>query len=340
MARVVEFSSCGEPDVLQVVERDVRAPGPGELRIKVEAFGVQQADSMWRRGAYIQAPSSFPAGLGYDCVGTVDDLGPGVLEHAVGDKVMCIPGFSLNDYTVYGDNAVVPARHVFALPDRDLSWDAFAAIPVPYFTSYFALYELADLPRAKTVLVTAASASTALAAIQFAKWEGATVIATSRTSAKRDKILGHGADHFVATDEGSVADAIRAIAGEGGVDIVFDPIGGALLATWYEVLARRGIIIHYGLLDMADGTVPVMTSMMKAATLKSYMIFEFTGNDALGLPRNDDAVARGLRRICEGIEGGQLVPVVAQSFRLQDVAESHRFLESNAQVGKIVVRAA
>lgn len=339
MATIVQFKDYGSPDVLELVDIDPQTPAAGEVRIAIKAFGVQRADTLWRQGMYVQEPKAFPAGLGYDCVGIIDAVGDGVTAIKEGDKVMSVPGFSLNDYAVYGNSAVIHEKHITPLPEADLSWEEFAAIPVPYYTGYFPLFEVADIRTAKYVLVTAASSSTGLAAIQMAKAEGATVIATSRTLTKKDALLELGADHVVATEEGDPVEAIRAIVGEDGVDVIYDPIGGKMIETWYQVIKRGGTIIHYGLLDIDEPTLPLMLSISNVVTLKSYMIFEFTGNDSLGLPPQTEALKRAHAYIRKGIESGALKPVVAKSFDLADVAESHRYMESNAQVGKIVVTA-
>ena len=201
MAKIVQFRGHGGAEVLEVVDAPEKSPGKNEVTIAVKAFGVQRADIMWREGRYIQAPNEFPASLGYDCVGIIDAVGKGVTAFKKGDRVMSLPGFSLNDYTVYGDQAVVNADYVLPLPEVDLSWTEFAAIPVPYYTGYFPLLEIANLREAEYILVTAASSSTGIAAMQFAKAEGVKVIATSRTSAKKEAIMSLGADYFVATEE-------------------------------------------------------------------------------------------------------------------------------------------
>ncbi len=337
MAKIVQFKGYGDASVLEVVETGLQTPGKGEVRIAIKAFGVQRADTLWRQGQYIQQPAQFPAGLGYDCVGIVDAVGEAVTAFKQGDKVMTIPGFSLNEYSVYGDSTVIHQRHVVPLPNINLSWEEFAAIPVPYYTSYFPLFEVADIRTAKYILVTAASSSTGVAAIQMAKSEGVTVIATSRTLAKKQALMALGADYVVATQEDNVVGAIRTIVGERGVDVIYDPIGGKAIETWYQVIKRGGTIIHYGLLDMNEPTLPLMQSISNVVTFKSYMVFELTGNNSLGLLPKSQALQRCHEYIRKGIENRTLRPVVDKSFDLASVEQSHRYMESNAQVGKIIV---
>lgn len=337
MARLVQFAQHGDADRLKVVERPIRHPEAGEVLIEVKAFGIQRADILWREGQYIQSPEQFPVGLGYDCVGIISAVGEEVSPWQIGDPVSVLPGFSLNRYTVYGDAAIIHQDCLIPLPKVDLTWAEYAAIAVPYFTAYFPLFEVTNLPQAKFIVVTAAACSVGIAAMQMAKAHGVTVIGTSRTYAKRDRILDLGADYFIATETNDVVDQIRAIVGNHGVDIVFDPIGGAMIGKWYQIMKRQGHIIHYGLLDLTDATIPMMPAMFNSVKLNTFMIFEYTGNQVMGMERNPDAIARAVSYINSGFETGEFTPIIAKSFLLDEVSDAHRYLESNKQIGKIVV---
>ena len=176
MAKIVQFAQHGNADVLQVVEQPTQQPRPGEVLIDVKAFGVQRADILWREGQYIQAPNRYPIGLGYDCVGVIKAVGEAVSDWwQVGDRVAALPGSSLNDYTVYGDTAIVHQDSLASLPKIELSWAEYAVIPVPYFTVYFPLFEVANLPQAEFIVVTAAASSVGIAAMQMAKVHGVKV---------------------------------------------------------------------------------------------------------------------------------------------------------------------
>lgn len=337
MAQVVQFAQHGGADVLEVVEQPLRQLGRGEVLIEVKAFGIQRADTLWRMGQYLEAPQQFPARLGYDCVGLIKAVGEGVSAWQVGDRVANLPGFSLTEYAVYGDAAIVHQDWLIPLPKIDLSWAEYAAISIPYFTAYFPLFEVAHLPQAEFIIITAAASSVGIAAMQMAKDQGVKIIGTSRTRAKQDSILKLGADYFVATEADDVVQQIRSIVGNRGVDIIFDPIGGAMINTWYQVAKLTGYIIHYGLLDISDAAVPMMPALANAVKLDSYIIFEYTGHKAMGLARNPEAIARATQYIIPGFEKGIFTPVIAKSFPLAAVADAHRYLESNQQVGKVVV---
>ena len=136
---------------------DVGAPGPGELRLRAHALGLNRAESMFRSGMYLEEPT-LPARLGYEVAGTVDAVGEGVTGFAVGDKVSTIPAFSLNQYGVYGDQVIVPAAATVKHPSN-LSWQEAAAIWMQYLTAYGALIEVAPLVPGDAVIITAASSS-------------------------------------------------------------------------------------------------------------------------------------------------------------------------------------
>ena len=117
MARVIRFHKTGGPEVLQIDEVDIGAPGPGELRLRVHAFGLNRAEAMFRSGKYLEQPK-LPGRLGYEAAGTVEAIGEGVTGFAIGDKVSTIPAFSMNQYSVYGEQAIVPAAATVKHPDK------------------------------------------------------------------------------------------------------------------------------------------------------------------------------------------------------------------------------
>src|SRR5436305_13223408 len=155
MARVVRFHETGGPEVLRVEQAEVPPPGAGEVQISVKALGLNRAESMFRRGQYLEEPR-LPARLGYEAAGTVAAVGPGVQGFKVGDAVSTIPSFSLNDYGLYGELANAPAHAVTRHP-ASLSWGEAAAVWMQYLTAYGALIGVGRLTRGDTVVIPAAS---------------------------------------------------------------------------------------------------------------------------------------------------------------------------------------
>src|SRR4051812_47293382 len=193
MARVVRFHQTGGPEVLQIEQVDVPPPGKGEVQIAVKALGLNRAESMFRRGLYLESPR-FPARLGYEAAGTVAAVGPGVEGFQVGEAVSTIPSFSLNTYGLYGELANAPAHAVTHHP-ASLSWEEAAAVWMQYLTAYGALIDIAGLRSGETILIPAASSSVGLAAIQIARSVGAIPVALTRGASKRDDLAKAGAAH-------------------------------------------------------------------------------------------------------------------------------------------------
>jgi NADPH:quinone reductase-like Zn-dependent oxidoreductase len=327
MARIVRFHQTGGPEVLKVEQVDVPPPGPGEVRIAVKALGLNRAEAMFRSGHYLEEPN-FPARLGYEAAGTVEAIGEGVQGLKIGDAVSTVPAFSLNQYGVYGDMATVPAFAVARHP-ASLSWVEAAAVWMQYATAYGALIEIAELKAGDTLLIPAASSSVGIASIQIARMVGATPVALTRSSAKRKALLDLGAAHVIATEEQDLVAETKKLTGGKGSRVVFDPVGGPTVARLTAAMAARGILILYGALSTEPTPLPLMDVLGKSLTVRGYLLFEITGDRK--------RLENAKRFIGDGLSAGKFKPIVAKTFPLDQIVEAHRYLESNQQVGKIVV---
>jgi len=327
MSRIVRFHRLGGPEALQIDELELGAPKSGEIRLRVRAIGLNRAESMFRSGAYIEAPS-LPSRLGYEAAGEIEAIGEGVTGFAIGDAVSTMPAFSMTEYGVYGDAAIVPAHAVVKHPSS-LDWSEAAAIWMQYLTAYGALVEIGGVSPGDAVVVTAASSSVGLAAIQIVNAAGATPIAVTRTQAKREALEKAGARHVVVTENDDlVAETLRITKGE-GARLVFDPIGGPGVEALAEATALGGTIFLYGALSSAPTPFPLFAAIRKQLTLRGYTLFSVT--------RDPQKRERGVRFVLDGLASGRLWPIIARSFPLERIVEAHRYLESNEQIGKIVV---
>jgi len=327
MARVVRFHEYGGPEVLRIEEVEMPAPGPGEVRIRVKALGLNRAEAMLRSGTYLETPA-FPSGLGFEAAGVVDALGDGVAGLAPGDAVSVIPPLSMVEWPAYGELATFPAAHVVKHPPA-LGWEAAAAVWMQYLTAYGALVDIAGIRKGTCVVITAASSSVGLAAIQIARMAGATPIAVTRGAAKKQALLEAGAAHVIASAQEDLESRLKAIAGSEGVQVVFDPIGGPIVEPLTAAMARGGLLIEYGALSAEPTPFPLFTVLSKSLTLRGYLVHEITGDAA----RLETAKAF----ILDGLRAGALQPVIARTFPFEQIVEAHRFLESNEQFGKVVV---
>lgn len=327
MPRVVRFHKYGTADVLRIEDLDVPPPAADEVQIKVHAIGLNRAEVMFRNGAYLQE-AAFPSQLGYEASGKVAALGSDVTGLAEGDAVSVIPTLDMSRWPTYGEVINIPARNVVKHP-ADLSFEKAAAAWMQYVTAWGALIDQAKLTADDFVIVSAASSSVGVAAFQIARSVGATVIATTRTGAKAQALLDAGAHHVIATEEEDLTARVNAITDGKGVRVVFDPIGGPAIAQFAEVMAVGGILLEYGALSPDAGPFPQFAVLGKSLTLKGYLYTEIVGNDA--------ALERAKTFITEGLETGKLDPLVSRTFSFDEIQVATRFLESNEQVGKIVV---
>ncbi len=327
MTRVVRFHEYGEPDVLQIDDIEVAPPAADEVQIAVKAIGLNRAEVMFRRHAYLQE-AEFPSRLGYEAAGTITALGSGVNGFGEGDAVSVIPTLDMARWGTYGEVINVPARHVVKHPAK-LSFEQAAASWMQYITAWGALIEQAKLSSNDFVIVSAASSSVGIAAFQIARSVGATVIATTRTSAKVEALRKAGAHHVIATAEEDLTARVRDITEGKGARVVFDPIGGPAIAQLAECMAVGGILLEYGALSAEEGPFPQFAVLGKSLTLKGYLYTEIVSDDAV--------LDRAKTFINEGLESGVLDPFISRTFAFEQIQDATRFLESNEQIGKIVV---
>lgn len=327
MPIIVRFHHTGGPEVLKLEEFPLKEPGKGEVRLKVEAIGLNRAECMFRSGQYLEAPQ-FPSRLGYEAAGIIDAIGPDITGFRVGDRVSTIPSFPIGQYGVYGESAIVPASAAAKYPDK-LSAIEGAAIWMQYMTAYGALIEYGGLKKGDGVLITAASSSVGLAAIQITKASGGVAIATTRGVDKKTFLLDAGADHVIVTDEEDLVERGMALTSGKGVRMVFDPVAGPLLEQLAAVTAPGGMIFEYGALSPKPTPYPLFPALAKGLTIRGYTLFEIV--------KNPEYLARGKDYIYGGLESRTLNPIIDRTFPLGDIVEAHRYMESNQQKGKIVV---
>ncbi|QIA24110.1 zinc-dependent alcohol dehydrogenase family protein [Mesorhizobium sp. AA22] len=327
MARVVRFHQHGGPEVLRIENVDTPRPSRGEIQIRVKALGLNRAEALMRWGTYIQTPP-LPSGLGLEAAGVVQAVGEGVGGFAPGEAVSVVPPLSMARWPAYGEIATYPAHLVVKHPPS-LSWEEAAAVWTQYLTAYGALIDIAKLGRDDFVVITAASSSVGLAAIQIANMVGATPIAATRTSAKREALLEFGAAHVISLADEDLEARLKDIAGPEDIRVVFDAVGGPIFAPLTAAMARGGILIEYGGLSPEPTPFPLFAVLAKTLTLRGYLVHEITGDPA--------RLEAAKTFILDGLMSGSLRPVIAKTFPFEQIVEAHRFLESNEQFGKIVV---
>src|SRR5271156_2402214 len=278
--KIVRFHKTGPAEVLQFDELPVPEPGPGEIRLRVKALGLNRAEVMFRNGQYLETPVP-PSKNGYEAAGIVEAVGPGVDSSWIGKTISTVPGtFKLNDHGVYGEVAIVPLRGIAEYPST-LSYEQGASIWMQYLTAYGALIWLGQVSKGDFVVITAASSSVGIAAIEMVTVEGAISIAVTRTSAKRAELFKAGADHVIVTEEEDLVARVNQITSGKGARIVFDPIGGKGLESLAAAAAMSGMIFEYGALATDPTPFPLFPVLSKYLTIKGYVVFEILGDPAV-----------------------------------------------------------
>jgi len=240
MARTIRFHRHGGPDVLTIEDIDIPPPGPGEVRIRTRALGLNRAEALFRAGSYIEQ-AQFPSGIGLEAAGLIESVGAGVDGFSPGDAVSLVPPRSMVSSPVHGELVTVPVELAIKHPPT-LSWDAAAASWMQYLTAYGALIDIARLRQGEHVAITAASSSVGLAAILIANRVGAIPIAVTRTARKAQALREAGAAHVVASAEEDIEARLKQIAGEDGIRVVLDAVGGPAFQPLTAAMAPGGIL--------------------------------------------------------------------------------------------------
>ena len=306
---------------------DVVVPDPGfqGVRLRVKAIGLNRSEVLTRSGRSATKPN-LPAQLGLEAAGLIEAVGTGVEGLAVGDRVAVIPGDMKRGY--YGEVALAPARTLVKMPP-DQNWQEAAATWMAFATAWTGLIDISRLSAGQTVLITAASSSTGLAAIQVAKKVGATPVALTRTSAKAAALVDAGAAYVIATEEQDLAREVAQFTGGKGAEVVFDAVGGPNFEKLADAAAVGSILIVYGRFSPDVTPLPIAQTLWKDLTIRGF-----------GLPTTiarDDKLAAVKQFVNEGLTSGALRPIIAKTFQLEDIVNAHRYLEAGTQFGKIVV---
>jgi len=327
MARIVRFYQVGGPEVLKIEEVPSRQPEKGEVKLRVQAIGLNRAEFMFMNGHYLEPPR-LPATLGYEAAGVVTAVGPDVDPSWLNKSVSIIPSFSMNEYGMLGDEVIAPVHALAEYPSQLTPTEA-TSIWMQYMTAYGALIEFGQLKKGEFALITAASSSVGLAAIETVKAEGAISIATTRKIDKRDELFALGADHVIVTDEEDLVSRVQSITGGVGARIIFDPIAGPLLEKLAQAAAPEATILEYGWLSEAPTCFPVLTAIAKALTIRGFWAMEIV--------TNPERFARAKRYIYDRLKNGMFRPKIAKTFRFEDVIKAYQYMESGTQIGKVVL---
>ncbi|MEV6054811.1 quinone oxidoreductase [Streptomyces sp. NPDC052107] len=321
MAHAVRFYETGGPDVLKWEEVAVGVPGPGEVRIRHEAVGLNFADTYFRSGLY---PVRLPDGIGVEAAGVVEAVGEGVTGVAEGDRVT----YTGSPLGAYSTERVMPASHLIKLPP-EISCETAAAMTMRGLTAAYLLRRIHPLKPGDTVLLHAAAGGVGLIVSQWAALLGIRVIGTVSSEEKADVARAHGCEHVIRYRDENVADRVRELTGGAGVPVAFDSVGKDTFAGSLASLARRGLLVCFG---TASGPVPPIDAM-QLAVQGSLFVTRPALADYIADPAERAALAGEL---FEHVAAGRIKIEINQRYALEDAERAHRDLEAGRTTGSSV----
>ena len=321
--KAVRIHDYSGPAAVRVDQAVVLEPGPGEVRIRVGAAGLNNSDLQTTYGAYRgYGHRGLPHILGQEAAGEVDAVGPGVTRFRLGMRVVGHVSGAL------AEMAIGPATELLRLPDQ-VSFEVAASLPIAYLTASLALVHKAKLQLGEWVLVHPGSGGVGVAAIQLAKLLGGRVIATTSDAAKRARLLELGAEHGLNYSTQDVSSEVRRITGDAGVQVALDGGGKVTFPDCLAAIASNGRIVSYGLTTGMDAALPLRKLIGRNVTL--YGIALWYNSDYQG------ALATLTNLVLPVVAEGKLQPTIDQVVDLDDVADALVRMEKRRLMGKIVV---
>jgi NADPH2:quinone reductase len=323
VTKAIRFYQTGGPDVLKWEDVTVAAPGQGQVRIRQTAVAVNYRDVLIRNGLHKVA--NLPSGLGLEAAGVIDEIGPGVSDLAVGDRVVCVAGPD----GAYAQARLVPAARVMKLPDT-ISDRQAAAMMIRGMTARYLVRETYRVSPGDWILVHAAAGGVGTILCQWAKHLGAHVIGTVGNASKIEVARASGCDHVFVPSEGGFVENVRNLTGDKGVDVVYDSIGLDTFEQSMKCLRRRGMLVSFGESSGDPEPVPPRRlGQMGSLFLTHPSLPDYTSTRADLLATAND--------LFDMVGSGKIRIDVTAEYPLQDAARAHADLESRKTVGAILL---
>lgn len=320
--KAVRIHETGGPEVMKLETIDLPDPGPGEVRVKLGAIGLNFIDTYQRSGLY---PVALPSGLGLEGAGTVDALGDGVSLLQVGDRV----AFGTGPVGAYAEAINVHETRVVKLPDS-ISDETGAGMMLQGMTTQYLLRQTFHVREGDTILIHAAAGGVGLMACQWAKHLGATVIGTVGSDEKAELAKAHGCDHIIMYRTEDVAKRVRELTGGEGVPVVYDGVGKDTLMASLDSLRPLGLFVSYGNASGPTGPIdPLLLSQKGSLFMTRPTLFHYTATP--------EALAACAGDLVDVVSSGAVKIEVNQTYRLDDVVQAHKDLEARLTTGTTVL---
>jgi NADPH2:quinone reductase len=323
MAKAIRFYETGGPEVLRYEDVEVGEPGPGEVRLRHVAVGLNYADTYFRNGTY---PIPMPNGMGVEASGVVQAVGEGVTNVVVGDRVT-YTGF-LNTLGAYSTERLISAAPLIKLPET-ISFETAAAMTMRGLTSSYLMRRIYDFKPGDSILLHAAAGGVGLIVSQWAKLLGLTVIGTVSTEGKAEVARAHGCDHTINYSHEDVAKRVRELTDGVGVNVVFDSVGKNTFMGSLDSLKRRGLLVCVG---TASGPIDAFNPQLLAMKGSLYMTRPALA-DYIADPAEKAALAGEL---FDHVGSGRIKIEINQHYALQDAVQAHSDLESRKTTGSSI----
>ncbi len=323
MAKVVKFYETGGPEVLRFEDAEVGEPGPGEVRVRHVAVGLNFADTYFRGGTY-EVP--LPSGLGNEAAGVVEAIGADVTHMAVGDRVT-YTGF-INTLGAYSTERLISAAPLIKLPEA-ISCEAAAAMTMRGLSAAYLVRRIYPFKAGDTVLLHAAAGGVGLIVSQWAKLLGLTVIGTVSTDAKAEVARAHGCDHTINYSHEDVARRVRELTDGVGVSVVFDSVGKTTFMSSLDSLKRRGLLVCVG---TASGKIPPFDPAILARKGSLYV----TRPGLADYIADPTEKAELVDELFGHVAAGRIRIGINQRYALEDAVQAHRDLEARKTTGSSI----
>ncbi len=320
--KAIRIAETGGPEVMKLVDTEVGAPGPGQVRVRQTAVGLNYIDTYHRSGLY---PLQFPSGLGLEAAGVVEEVGEGVSSLKVGDRI----AYGTGPIGAYAEMRNLPANRLVKLPSS-ISDETAAGMMLKGMTARYLLRATYVVKPGDTILLHAAAGGVGLIMSQWAKALGATVIGTVGSDAKVDVARAHGCDHVINYATEDTVKRVRDLTGGKGVPVVYDGVGKDTLMISLDCLSPRGLMVSFG---NASGAVPPLDILQLSAKGSLYVtrptLNTYTASDADLQETAQDLVSV--------VASGKVKIPVNQRYPLADVVQAHRDLEGRRTTGTTVL---
>ncbi|MEW5927080.1 MAG: NAD(P)H-quinone oxidoreductase [Gemmatimonadota bacterium] len=324
--RAVVIARPGGPEVLQLAERPLPEPGPGEIRVRVHASALNRADLLQRRGRYPAPPGAPQDVPGLEYAGEVDAVGEGAGLWAVGNRVMGIVGGG-----GYAEYVVVHEREAMRIP-QGLSFEEGAAIPEAFLTAYDALFTRLELLMGERVLIHAVGSGVGTAALQLARAAGAVTIGTSRSADKLARAAELGLDVGIDTGREELAAALENATYGSGVHAVVDLVGGRILEESLRGLAQGGRVVVVGTVAGSKVELDLGLLLRRRIRIVGTVLRTRPLEEKIALAREFSSTVLPL------LSSGKIRPVIDRVYPFAEIADAHRQMEENDTFGKIVLK--